>query len=133
MKNYTIKVSVDEEKVRKAAGDNDLESAILTEAGWMQESGISAESIEEISEGKAPRKYILITIDRVNLDPECEEFSSAKAAHDEMLKQILDQSNYNSVEELVDAANAGEAGYSNDEAWISHSSYDTIVWKIVAV
>lgn len=132
MKEYVIKVSVDEDKVRKAAGDNDLESSILTEAGWMQESGISAESVEEVFEEKTPRKYILITTDRVNLDLTSEEFPSAKAAHDEMLNQILDQSDYNSVEELVDAANAGEAGYSNDEAWISHSSYDTIVWKIIA-
>ena len=132
MKNYTIKVSVDEDKVRKTAGDNDLESAILTEAGWMQESGIFTESVEEVSEEKAPRKYILITTDRVNLDLSSEEFPSAKAAHDEMLKQILDQSDYNSVEELVAAANAGEAGYSDNEAWISHSSCDTIVWKIIA-
>ena len=58
MKNYTIKVSVDEDKVRKVSGDNDLESAILTEAGWMQESGISAESVEEVSEERAPRKVL---------------------------------------------------------------------------
>ncbi len=132
MKNYTIKVSVDEDKVRKAAGDNDLESAILTEAGWMQESGIFAESVEEVSEEKAPCKYILITTGRENLTLSNEEFPSAKAAHDEMLKQILNQSNYSSEEELIDATYAGEAGYSDDEAWVSHSSCGTIVWKIIA-
>ena len=133
MKSYIIKISVDEDKVRKAAGDNDLESAILTEAGWMQESGIFAESVEEVSEKKAPRKYILITTDRENLALSDKEFSSTKAAHDEMLKQILNQSDYSSEEELIDAVYAGEAGYSDDEAWVSHSSCDTIVWKIITV
>lgn len=56
-----------------------------------------------------------------------------KEAHDEMLKEILDQSSYENVDELIDAANAGEAGYSDDEAWISHLSYDTIAWKIISV
>lgn len=56
-----------------------------------------------------------------------------KEAHDEMLKEILDQSSYENVDELIDAANAGEAGYSDDEAWISHPSCDTIVWKIISV
>lgn len=66
MKNYTIKVSVDEDKVRKVSGDSDLEGAILTEAGWMQESGIYAESVEEVSEEKAPRKYNATTEELVS-------------------------------------------------------------------
>ena len=88
----------------------------------------------EVFEEKAPRKCILITVDQETLDLSVEKFPSAEAAHDEMLKQMLDQSDYNSEEELVDAANAGEAGYSDDEAWaVSRRSCGTVVWKIVAV
>lgn len=78
-------------------------------------------------------KYILISTNRTELDITTKEFSSMKEAHDEMLKEILDQSIYENVDELIDAANAGEAGYSDDEAWISHLSCDTIAWKIISV
>ncbi len=87
----------------------------------------------EAPEEKAPRKCILITVDQETLDLSVEKFPSVEAAHDEMLKQMLDQSDYNSEEELVDAANAGEAGYSDDEAWaVSRKSCGIVVWKIVA-
>ncbi len=98
---------------------------------------LSIETFErelEMPKEKTPRKYILITTSEPDLDLSVEEFPSADAAHDEMLKQILDQSDYNSEEELVDEANAGLAGYSDDEAWaVSRRSCGTVVWKIVAV
>ena len=77
--------------------------------------------------------FLLISTDRSELNIVTEKFATKKAAHEAMLKEILDQSDYASVEELVDAANVGEAGYSDDEAWIHHSSSDTIVWRIVEV
>ena len=76
-------------------------------------------------------KAILISTDRINLEISTETFDTEQEAHDAMLAQIFNQSDYKTVDELVDAANAGEAGYSFDEAWISHSTYDTIVWKII--
>ncbi len=78
-------------------------------------------------------KYLLISTDRVDLEITTLTFPSLKEAHDKMLKEILNYSDYNSVDELIEAADDGEAGYSDRDAWISHSSCDTIVWKIVEV
>lgn len=78
-------------------------------------------------------KYLLICTDRMGLNIDSAEFNTPKAAHDQMLAEILAESNYANEKELIDAANAGEAGYSDDEAWIHHATCDTIVWKIIAV
>ena len=79
------------------------------------------------------KRTILISTDRMNLEITTKKFASKKQAHEAMLAEVLDQGKYESVEELIDAANAGEAGFSDDEAWIRHNTCDTIVWKIIAV
>ena len=50
MKTYLIKAMVDEECVKNASGEDDLENAIRAEAGWMHDSGIFVESIEEVKD-----------------------------------------------------------------------------------
>ncbi len=47
MKKFIIKVSVDEEAVKKASGCDDLIDAISMEAGWMNGSGIYVDEIVE--------------------------------------------------------------------------------------
>lgn len=78
-------------------------------------------------------KYLLISTDRVELDITTSEHKTMKEAHDAMLKEILELSDYETEEELITASDDGEAGYEEDEAWISDNEYDTIVWKIVKV
>ena len=45
MKEFYLKVLVDEDEVKKAAETDDIEEAIRNEAGWMEESGISVEEV----------------------------------------------------------------------------------------
>jgi hypothetical protein len=78
-------------------------------------------------------KAILISTDRTNLEITTQEFDTVEDAHNQMLTEILDQSDYESVDDLVNTANNGEAGYSDRDAWISHSECDTIVWSIITV
>lgn len=47
MKKFILHVTVDEEEVKKASGDEDIMNAIRTEAGWMHDSGIFLDSVEE--------------------------------------------------------------------------------------
>lgn len=46
-KDYILHVSVDTEKVKKQAETTNLEEAIRSEAGWMEQSGIYLEDIKE--------------------------------------------------------------------------------------
>ena len=50
MMKYILTVNVDEAKVIKMSGCDNLEDAISQEAGWMAQSGIFLESYERIDE-----------------------------------------------------------------------------------
>ena len=91
MKKYTMTISVDENLVREASGESDLESAICTEAGWMQESGINVDSIEPLNENS-------MTLDRAK----------------EMLHRIVDHI-CNSLNTPESAELLSDLGFTNQE------------------
>ena len=47
MKKFILHVTVDEDTVKSASGEDDIMTAISTEAGWMHDSGIFLDSVEE--------------------------------------------------------------------------------------
>ncbi len=91
MKKYTMTISVDENLVCEASGENDLESAICTEAGWMRESGINVDSIEPLNENS-------MTLDRAK----------------EMLHRIIDHI-CNSLKTPESAELLSDLGLTNQE------------------
>ena len=79
---YTIIVDVDEDKVKKAAGTDNAEEAVRTEAGWMAESGIQVLSVE-----RASTHYVLTEQGK----KKCELYiANAKAKRKEVLDAGLD-------------------------------------------
>ena len=57
-KDYILHVSVDAEKVKKQAETTDLEEAIRSEAGWMEQSGIYLKDIEEAGKTQPAPIYV---------------------------------------------------------------------------
>ena len=59
-KRFTIKVCVDEEKLRKATDDKESEimSLVASEMGWVEESGITIESVEYNPEDNRPTEAV---------------------------------------------------------------------------
>ncbi len=77
--------------------------------------------------------YELIFVNRNVLDI-CEIFyPTKKEAIDAMVADIILLTGYKTLEEIIDAANAGECGFSDDEAWAETSQCGTRQWKIVEV
>ncbi len=50
-----------------------------------------------------------------------------------MIDDIISSTNYNSADEIVEDANAGICGLSDDDAWAHDVYVGTIQWKIVKV
>lgn len=76
--------------------------------------------------------YVLISVDRNELNIVVQTFSTKEEAYNTMVAEITEDSGY-SVDELVALSNSGEAYISDDSAWIESSSCGTIVWEIHAV
>lgn len=77
--------------------------------------------------------YILISVTRDELTIN-ESFYKTKAeAIDGMIADIICMTDYNSVDEIVMAADSGTAGFSDDEAWAETKQYGEGQWKIVQV
>lgn len=55
-KDYILYVSVDPKKVKECSGSSDIEEAISSEAGWMEESGIYVQEVEEAQ--PEPSNYV---------------------------------------------------------------------------
>ena len=64
----------------------------------------------------------------------CETFyKTKKEAHDAMIKGIMQVTDYKTLEEIIDSANAGNAGFSDDDAWAETKQSEIGQWKIVQV
>lgn len=59
-------------------------------------------------------------------------YSTHEEAHKAMIEDILLSTLYESLDEIIDGANAGLCGFSDDEAWAETES-GTGQWKIVKV
>lgn len=77
--------------------------------------------------------YILTSVTELELEI-CESFYETKQeAITAMEEDIIRVTEYNTLEEIVGAANAGYAGFSDDDAWAETKQSGTGQWKIVQV
>ena len=74
--------------------------------------------------------FILISVTRSELDINTSYHKTKKAAIDAMVKDIISITNYKSLDEIINDANAGLCGFSDDEAWAETKDYDTAQWHI---
>ncbi len=77
--------------------------------------------------------FELISVTRDELDI-CESFyPTKKEAINAMVADIIILTGYETLEEIIEAADAGECGFSDDEAWAETNQCGTGQWKIVEV
>ena len=82
---------------------------------------------------RSKNMYILISVTKLELEI-CEDFyKTKKEAHDAMIKSIMQVTDYKTLEEIIDAANAGNAGFSDDDAWAETKQSGIGQWKIIHV
>ena len=78
-------------------------------------------------------KYQLISVTELELDV-CESFHQDEDdAWDAMYASMLNATKYDSVDEMYDAANAGECGFSDNEAWAITHHCGIGQWKVVDI
>lgn len=79
--------------------------------------------------------YVLIRTDAEDNDrnTNVEIYHTREAAYDAMVKDALEKGGYSSLEKLVEAAEWGEAGFSDDNTWVNEpgSAYSWFQWNIV--
>ncbi len=77
--------------------------------------------------------FELISVTRTELEI-CESFYKTKQdAINAMVEDILISTSYKSLEEIIEDADAGLCGFSDDEAWAETNQHDTGQWKIVKI
>lgn len=74
--------------------------------------------------------FILVSTTREELDINTSYHDTKKEAIDAMTQDIILLTQYNSLDEIIDAANAGECGFSDDDAWAETNQFGTGQWKI---
>ena len=60
-------------------------------------------------------------------------FPTRKDAIAAMTKSILEKTDYKSLDEVIDDANDGRCGFSDDDAWAKTKNGDPIRWDIIEV
>lgn len=83
-----------------------------------------------IIEDDSPR-YMLISVTRCDLEIAESFYLTKEEAVEAMINDIIDSTPYESLEEIIDNANVGYCGLSDDESWAETTSDDTCQWKIV--
>lgn len=82
---------------------------------------------------KEETMYELIFVTRDDLTI-CENFyNTKKEAIDAMVEEMLTFCDFESLDEIVEAADRGDAGFSDDESWAETKDCGTAVWKIVKI
>ena len=77
--------------------------------------------------------FILISADRDNLELCHSFYETREEATKAMVKEILDATYYESLEEIIEEADAGECGFSDYDAWVETSHSGTATWKIIEI
>ncbi len=75
--------------------------------------------------------FQLISVTRSELDIVTSLYATKKEAIDAMVEDMIISTPYESLDEIVDAANSGECGFSDDESWAETNQHGTGEWKIV--
>ncbi len=76
------------------------------------------------------KQYILISTTRDELEICTSFYDTQKEAYDAMVADILLMTEYETLEEIIDAANAGECGFSDNDAWAETNQFGTGQWNI---
>lgn len=76
-------------------------------------------------------RYELISVTRNELNITESFFPTKKDAINAMVEDMKTSCGFKSIEEIIDAANSGTAGFSDDEAWAETCDQGTGQWKIV--
>jgi len=77
--------------------------------------------------------FELISVTRLELEI-CESFYPTKEeARAAMIEDIIISTEYETLEEIIDAADADLCGFSDDDAWAETNQFGTGQWKIVEV
>ncbi len=76
-------------------------------------------------------RYVLISVTRSELNI-TESFYATKQEAINAMKEDMELScGFESLDEIIEAANRGEAGFSDDEAWAETNDQGTGQWKII--
>ena len=78
-------------------------------------------------------KYILISATRDELDIGTAFFATQKEAHQAMIDEIIAWTDYESVDDIVDAADSGECSFSDNDAWAETNHLGTCQWSIIEI
>jgi len=74
--------------------------------------------------------YQLISVTRLELNIEVSYYNTKKEAIDAMAEDIILMTDYKSLDEIIEAADAGECGFSDDDAWVETNQFGTGQWQI---
>ncbi len=74
--------------------------------------------------------YQLISVSREDLEIATSIHPTKEAAINAMIADIILQTNYESLEDIVKAAEDGECGFSENDAWAETNQFGTGTWKI---
>ena len=89
--------------------------------------------LAEKTEKEDSKMFQLISVTRNELEIAESFYESKEAAHKAMIEDILISTSYESLEEIIEEADAGLCGFSDDEAWAETNQNGTGQWKIVEI
>ena len=96
-------------------------------------SYIWPEYLAEKTDEEDSKMFQLISVTRNELEIVVSFYESKEAAHKAMIGDILISTSYESLEEIIEEADAGLCGFSDDEAWAETMQNGTGQWKIVEI
>lgn len=77
--------------------------------------------------------HLLISVTKSELDIIVSRYSTKKRAFNAMVEDMILSTSYESLEDIQKAAQAGECGISDEDAWAETNQFGTGQWKIVAI
>ena len=77
--------------------------------------------------------YALLSVTHDELTIIATFHKTKEEAHEAMVQDILKSTQYSTVDEIVEAADEGLCGFSDDEAWAETRYQGTGQWSIVPV
>ena len=77
--------------------------------------------------------YALISTNRMDMKISTRFYKTRNQAIDAMTEDIISMTDYKNLDEIIEVANSGECGFSDNDAWIESHKYDTVIWKITKI
>ena len=77
--------------------------------------------------------FELISVTRSELEISESFYKTKQEAIDAMIQDMILMTSYASLDEIIDAADSGECGFSDDESWAETNQSGAGQWKIVKI